>query len=217
MNTEPVAHAEPGSELEELRRRVAKLEAVEQERDQLREQLASLLVHKHAVEAVGREQARAQLYLDMASVILVVLDQDGNILQLNRKGHMVLGYPDGDLLGDNWFDTCIPEASREDLRARFRRLVSGNPEQFQVWENEVLTRSGTTRLIAWENRHLVDSRGRPTGSISSGIDITDYRRTEEALRQAQAELERRQERTAELREANARLTRELEGRQRVRH
>ncbi len=85
----------------ELRQRVAELEGAARERDALRQELDRLLVHKHAIEAVQRERYWAQQYLNVAGVIMMVLDPDGNILMLNPRGHQVLGYPDGELLGES--------------------------------------------------------------------------------------------------------------------
>lgn len=64
---------------------------------------------KRAEAELRREHQRAQQYLDVAGVIMVVLDNRGDIRLLNRKGYSILGYDDGDLLGRNWFETCVPE------------------------------------------------------------------------------------------------------------
>jgi len=58
-------------------------------------------------ETLRQEQNRAQQYLDIAAVIMLVLDKDGKITLLNRKGYEILQYPEGTLLGKSWFDTCV--------------------------------------------------------------------------------------------------------------
>lgn len=45
----------------------------------------------------------------------------------------------------------------------------------------MLTKSGEQRLIAWHNTRVTDSRGRFIGTLSSGEDITERKRTEEEL------------------------------------
>ena len=63
---------------------------------------------------------RAQEYRDIAGVILVVLNKDGNITLLNRKGYEVLENEEGSLLGKNWFETCLPSYDRARVRGTFR-------------------------------------------------------------------------------------------------
>lgn len=173
------------SECEELRRQVGELEAADRENRDLRRQLNRLLIHKHAVEAIQRERARAQQYLDVAGVLLVELDRDGTITLLNRKGHEVLEYADGELLGENWFLTCVPSAERDDVARVFRRLMAGEGEFPEQYENAVQTRTGKRRLIAWHNALLTDEHGQRIGALSSGADITERRQAEESLRAAQ--------------------------------
>ncbi len=51
-----------------------------------------------------------------------------------------------------------------------------------------MTRRGRQRRIAWHNVLLHDEQGRVTGTLSSGLDITDRRQAEEALQRSLKEL-----------------------------
>ncbi len=98
---------------------------------------------KRADEALKAERDRAQRYLDVAAVIFVALDAAGNITLVNRKGAEVLGVGADELVGRNWFDTCIPEEQRNRVRAVFKSLMSGDLEQpFEYFENDVSTAAG---------------------------------------------------------------------------
>jgi PAS domain S-box-containing protein len=169
---------------------------------------------KRAEEALRHERNRAQEYLDVAAVIMVVLDSEGKITLLNQKGYEILGYSEGDLLGQDWFVTCVPERIRHDVLAAFRQLIAGQLAPVEYFENPVIAHSGEERIIAWHNALLTDDTGQIIGTLSSGTDITERKRAEEALQKAHAELEERvKQRTAELREVNAQLQREVEERQ----
>jgi PAS domain S-box-containing protein len=143
---------------------------------------------KQALEDVSHERNRAQRYLDIAEVMLVALDTKGRITLINRKGSGILGYKAGELLGKVWFETCLPERNRKLVRDVFDSLMSGDADFGEYAENPVLTKSGEERIIAWHNIVVRDDSGGIAGTFSSGEDITDRRRAEEALRQSEEQL-----------------------------
>ncbi|HKO07865.1 MAG TPA: PAS domain S-box protein, partial [Alphaproteobacteria bacterium] len=77
-------------------------------------------------EQTKRERDTAQRYLDIAGVLILVLNADESVALINRQGCKILGY-DGpeEILGKSWIDLCIPERMRETTRKAFRRLLSG--------------------------------------------------------------------------------------------
>ena len=77
-------------------------------------------------KAIERERERAEGYLDIAGTIIIALDQDGNLLLLNRKGLEVLGYDKENLVGRNWFDLAIPEDQRAEVGSVFAKILGGN-------------------------------------------------------------------------------------------
>lgn len=132
--------------------------------------------------ALQREHDRAQAYLDIAGTVLVALDRDGRVTMLNRTGCELLGCSREEAVGSSWFDTFLPPRYRQATSEAFSALMSGHLEHVEHFENPVLTRSGDERLIAWHNSLLYDANGVVTGTLSSGEDITDRRRAEDALR-----------------------------------
>jgi len=137
-------------------------------------------------EALRRERDRAQSYLDIAEVILVALNADGRVDLINRKGCQLLGRTETEVLGQPWFDRFVPECDRERTKAIFARLMAGEPDAAERFENHVLAKDGQQWLIAWRNALLTDSDGRVIGTLSSGEDITDRKR-QEAQRDARAQ------------------------------
>ena len=147
--------------------------------------ISDITDRKRAVEALRRERDRAQAYLDLAEVMLLALDENGTISLVNRKGGEILGWPEDELIGRNWFTTCLPPELRADIQAMFRHFFDGAAAPDQYAEHEVVTRSGERKLIAWRNVVLRDERGLVVGTLSSGEDITDQRRAIEALRKSE--------------------------------
>ncbi len=132
--------------------------------------------NKRQEDALLREKNVAQTYLDIAGVVILVLDAAGTIQLINKKGCNLLGYARGDLLGREWF-AFLPEHAREGVRAIFRSAMQDGDLPVEA-ESEVLTRDGHVRRVAWQNALLRDRDGRVTGTISSGLDVTKARRAE---------------------------------------
>ncbi|MBI4682792.1 MAG: PAS domain S-box protein [Nitrospirae bacterium] len=149
------------------------------------------------------ESVRAQRYLDIAGVILIAIGADQKIKLINKKGCNILACEEEDVLGENWFDNFVPERIRDDVKDVFIRLMSGEIEPVEYFENPVITRQGEERIIAWHNTILADEQGNISGTLSSGEDITERRKAEDELRKYRDDLERLvRGRTDELKKTN---------------
>ncbi len=138
--------------------------------------------HRLAVVALRQAHDRAQRYLDTAGVMLLALDLEGRVTQANRFACATLGWTADELMGRSWIDTCIPDLSRDEMRARLADARAGRLPSF---ENTVLTRSGEQRTIDWWNTVLRDEAGQVIGTFSSGADVTEKHQADEALRSGQ--------------------------------
>ncbi len=147
-----------------------------------------------AEQAWREEQQRASMYLDVAPVLFVAMDLEGRVQLINATGCAILGRAESEVIGQNWFDSFVPEGAREQVRSDYLRLVPVVREPGFVYENPVLTATGEERLIAWHPVVLCDEAGRAIGTLTAGEDITERRRAEDALRAS--EMLRIQERTA---------------------
>jgi PAS domain S-box-containing protein len=152
----------------------------------LRRRLDNLARHKAVEEELRRQKDQAQRYLDVAGVAMVALDRHGNVGLINKKGCDLLGYKEREILGQNWFENFMPDGCSGGVEAKFRRLMSGDLTNVEYVENPVLARTGEERVIAWHNTFLQDEDGSITGTLSSGEDITERKRAEEALRASEA-------------------------------
>jgi PAS domain S-box-containing protein len=146
---------------------------------------------KQAKAALRVEKVRTHEYLDIAGVMLVVLDAGGRITIVNRHGCRILGYNEGELIGQSWVGTCIPVRLRGEVRGVLGSLITGAGKPVENYEHPVVTRSGEERLIAWHQVVLRDEYGIKVGVLSSGEDITERKRTGEEKERLAREVERR--------------------------
>jgi PAS domain S-box-containing protein len=147
---------------------------------------------KEAEAEIKQERDRAQRYLDVASVMIVALDRDGNITLINRRGCEVLKCEPGEIVGKNWFDTFLPEDVRARVRDIFGQLIGGELEPVEYAENSVVTAKGEERLIEWHNAIVRDESGRIIGTLASGTDVTERRQAEEDRLRLEAQIQHAQ-------------------------
>lgn len=126
----------------------------------------------------------AERLLNIAAEIIISLDFDGNIMLLNESGHRILGYRTPELIGRDYFATCLPPESQAEVKAYFNAIKGGERPELELHENDVMTKSGERRSILWHNSLLRDRDGECVGLFSSGEDITERKRVENELNKA---------------------------------
>ena len=160
--------------------------------------------HRQAEHALRRERDLVSAILDTAGALVVVLDLEGRIVRFNRACEQTTGYSCDEVEGKCFWELFLLPEETEPVKAVFSQLAAG---QFpSTHENYWITKDGRRRLIVWSNTALLSEEGSVDFVIGTGIDITERRRAEDALRQAYEGLEIRvQKRTAELSRVNQAL------------
>jgi PAS domain S-box-containing protein len=140
---------------------------------------------KQAERLLRKERDRAQKYLDVAGVMLVAIDAEQRVGLINKKGCEILGYNEDEIVAKNWFDNFLPKRIKEEVKGVFNKLLCGEADAPEYYENPVLTKDGAERLIAWHNTVLRDDKGKVIATLGSGEDITERKRVEEVLRESE--------------------------------
>lgn len=156
---------------------------------------------KRAERALRESESKYRLLLEQASDGIHTYDLGGNFIETNSKLCELLGYTREELLRLNVRD-LIPPEDLAGAPIRFDELQAGRT---LLSERRLRRKDGTLLPVEISGR-----------MVSSGVfqsiirDISERRRTEEALLKAYDELEERvAERTAELARANATLKDEI--------
>ncbi|HPD18343.1 MAG TPA: PAS domain S-box protein, partial [Candidatus Goldiibacteriota bacterium] len=118
---------------------------------------------------------------DFANVMLIVLDTDGKVIEINKKGCEILEYKKHEIIGRDWFHDFLLKDERKKVKDAFLSIIRGKSEKFRDFENKILCKSGKQKIILWHNTFLKDSKGKILGAVSSGQDVTKYRNVEKEL------------------------------------
>ncbi|HEY6008886.1 MAG TPA: PAS domain S-box protein, partial [Geobacteraceae bacterium] len=137
-----------------------------------------------AEEELQETQRRFTDILTNVKLASVILNADGIVTFCNDFLLELGGWQRHELLGANWFDLFIPASDRDRMKAFFCSSISLG-EIAPHFENPIVTRSGETCLIRWNNTLLYDRQGLPSGTASIGENITRKREAEEALRKSE--------------------------------
>ncbi len=145
---------------------------------------------KKAEEVLRVERNKAKKYLDVAGVLILVLDNGETVHRINKKGCEILEYEESEILGKSWCDYFVPPEQKENVNSVLKCLMNGETGKYEYYENPVLTKSGKRRLIAWHNVSLWDETKKINAVLSSGEDITERREAEDTLKTTYKELEK---------------------------
>jgi len=124
-------------------------------------------------QRIRAERDQAQQSLDAASNLIAVVDPDGIIRTMNRRGSEMLGYPADTLIGRNWFDTVVPPHSREILRQRFFDVLNSGSFSAVLENGYLLHADGMLIPVAWQNAILPGENGAPAGVVTSAQPLPD--------------------------------------------
>jgi PAS domain S-box-containing protein len=136
---------------------------------------------KQAEREVRDQRDLAQQYLDTAQVMLVSVDLDGGIALINRYGCMVLGRSADDVIGRHYSE-FLPMRMRTPFQGRLGEVLAG---ELTLSESLLKNAAGEERLVEWRHTTRTDREGRVIGTLSSGTDMTERHRAEQALRVAE--------------------------------
>ena len=145
--------------------------------------LRNITERKLEEEMIEKEKNKLQKYIDVAGIILKIIDKDGKVSLINKRGCEALGYTEEEILGKNWIDNFVPEGLQNKMNDILAKLRSNQTVSYEYFENPVLTQSGEERIISWYNTVLKDEKGKFQGILSSGEDVTVKSKLERELQQ----------------------------------
>jgi two-component system, cell cycle response regulator len=129
------------------------------------------------------EEANYREIVNRVNSIVLRWDPEGRVIFLNDYGQRLFGYTNEEIVGRSVLGVIVPdtESSGRDLVGMIRDLLH-HPERYLSNENENMRRDGERIWITWRNTPIINADGRLVEILSTGIDTTDRKRAEDALR-----------------------------------
>lgn len=139
---------------------------------------------KKRIEAErDRLLARLRMQIERMPLGYLLCDADFRYTAWNLTAEKMFGFTEAEVLQKTPYETIVPEQSRPLVEAIFERLRNGDMNAHGVCET--MTKEGRIMTCEWYNTPLMDNTGQFLGLMSLIQDITDRKRLEEGLHQAQ--------------------------------
>ncbi len=134
-------------------------------------------------QALTVERNFVAAVLNTVGALVLVFDTAGRIVRFNRACEITSGYTFADLAGRSFPEELFAAQEREVAIRNFEHVRAGNANQsFEIdWQ----TKSGRLRRIACTATALTNTRDEVSFVIMSGVDVTEQREAETALRKSE--------------------------------
>ncbi len=142
------------------------------------------------LKQLEQEKDFAENLVEMAPVIVLVLDKDGRIAHVNPHFEQLTGYALAEIRGKDWFATFVPERERGCVERVFRQALSGCPGRGNT--NAILTRDGREIEVEWHDQAIRDETGQPVSLLAVGQDVSQRLAAQAAMAASEARLKEAQ-------------------------
>ena len=143
------------------------------------------------LQALKHERDYANNLIEIAPVIILLLDREGSILNVNPWFEKLSGYSVKEVVGKNWFSTFLPEVDRSKIEKVFDDSTHGKPTRGNI--NSIVTRDGKELDIEWYDQIISNTDGEFQALLVTGQDVTERNRAQEAIEESRERLNRAQE------------------------
>ncbi len=138
---------------------------------------------EQAERTLRESERRLRDVLQNIDLLATITGVDGRILYVNRALSELTGQSEEELLGCHWVRELSSDEDADVVEYFYSELRAGRIVGHD--ENSIRRPDGDSRLIAWSNTILRNADGSIYGAASIGLDITEERRRQLALRDSE--------------------------------
>jgi PAS domain S-box-containing protein len=146
----------------------------------------SIVKRNRAEEALIHSERESRELVETANSVIVRWKPDGIIFFINEFGLKFFGYKADELVGHSVMKILpkIEESTGRDLEALVKEIALA-PDKYAYVPSENVKKNGELIYIAWTNKAIKDEAGNIREILAIGNDITQLRKSEEALRKSE--------------------------------
>jgi len=170
MNHSDKTQEQPVNELSELRRRIAELEALEDD-------------HKRTEEELKRTKEYLENVINNSADAIGIVDRHARFILWNRRAAEIYGYNIDELSANNAFDLYADSDELNGMLMKLRK--DGVVREYEITKKK---RDGDIVPMDISISLLKDDHGETIGSVCVARDISERKKTEMELRRARDEL-----------------------------
>jgi len=146
-------------------------------------QILDITERKRSEEALKASEEKYRTIIETMEEGYAEIDLRGNYTFINDSGAKKTGYTNDELIGMNNRDYTTPETGRKMYQFFSEIYRTGKPAR--VTDYEIIKKDGNTIVVEMSASLIRDSEGNPVGFRSVALDVTERRKMEKQLQQAQ--------------------------------
>ena len=133
-------------------------------------------------EDIHRMERHLAIVVENTGEIILSTDPAGRILSWNQSAEQISGYTPHEVENRFFYEFCGKEHEAEVKQMLVERKEAKAP---RTTEWNLVKKGGSVISIAWTCSPMLDERAKPIGMVAVGRDLTEYRKLEAQLLQAQ--------------------------------
>ena len=122
--------------------------------------------------------------IENAAVMVLYLDDHGNILLCNKKTEKNLGLQRVDIINKNWLDVLFKDTNNIMKKEMFKAVMddSVSYKREKDFQCNILSANGVERLISWSISSYFEENSQTAVSVLFGQDITEIEERETSVK-----------------------------------
>lgn len=162
-------------------------------KDNLNDQMLARCI-RYACERVNltnqlfNKNNQINLFLDIMSNLIMILDQNAKIKMLNNSSCDLLQTTKSDALGQDWFNLCVPKNDRKHMRKLFSRQLKSKSGTSISYEGKVISSDNKIFNIDWNSSLLINHENKQKQIMLSGQDKTQKQKDDRIIKMQSAAL-----------------------------
>jgi diguanylate cyclase (GGDEF)-like protein/PAS domain S-box-containing protein len=143
---------------------------------------------KRSEKALEQSENKYRSIFQLSPEVILLLDEEGTIVDINPRVEDWLGYTSGELIGRNLYrDALMIEKSRRLATQMFTRRMTG--EELLPYELKFRSKDGRIHVGRIIGTRIKDKEGQFARDLVIITDITDLKKAEEDLRRSRRKIE----------------------------